>query len=82
MLAPLTNWALATTSVELIGLTVERLTLEDVYLRLTGYRGRPGAVGRTDSMTARRQLAPQASAGSATCGSSAARSTTSSSTSG
>jgi ABC-2 type transport system ATP-binding protein len=36
VLAALTNWALRD-GVELIGLTVERLTLEDVYLRLTGY---------------------------------------------
>jgi ABC-2 type transport system ATP-binding protein len=35
-LASLTTWALRD-GVELIGLTVERLTLEDVYLRLTGY---------------------------------------------
>jgi ABC-2 type transport system ATP-binding protein len=35
-LARLTTWALRD-GVELIGLTVERLTLEDVYLRLTGY---------------------------------------------
>lgn len=36
-LAELTTWALRE-GVELKGLTVERLTLEDVYLRLTGYR--------------------------------------------
>jgi ABC-2 type transport system ATP-binding protein len=36
VLAAVTNWALRD-EVELIGLTVERLTLEDVYLRLTGY---------------------------------------------
>ena len=36
VLASLTTWALRD-GVELIGLTVERLTLEDVYLRLTGY---------------------------------------------
>ncbi len=36
-LAALTTWALRE-GVELSGLTVERLTLEDVYLRLTGYR--------------------------------------------
>ncbi len=36
VLASLTTWALRE-SVELGGLTVERLTLEDVYLRLTGY---------------------------------------------
>ena len=36
VLAMLTTWALRD-GVDLIGLTVERLTLEDVYLRLTGY---------------------------------------------
>jgi ABC-2 type transport system ATP-binding protein len=36
VLRTLTNWAVDG-DVELIGLTVERLTLEDVYLRLTGY---------------------------------------------
>jgi ABC-2 type transport system ATP-binding protein len=36
-LATLTTWALRE-DVRLIGLTVERLTLEDVYLRLTGYQ--------------------------------------------
>jgi ABC-2 type transport system ATP-binding protein len=36
VLAALTNWALRE-NVDLVGLTVERLTLEDVYLRLTGY---------------------------------------------
>jgi ABC-2 type transport system ATP-binding protein len=36
VLADLTNWALRD-GIDLIGLTVERLTLEDVYLRLTGY---------------------------------------------
>jgi ABC-2 type transport system ATP-binding protein len=36
VLARLTTWALHD-QVDLIGLTVERLTLEDVYLRLTGY---------------------------------------------
>jgi ABC-2 type transport system ATP-binding protein len=36
VLATLTNWALRE-EIGLIGLTVERLTLEDVYLRLTGY---------------------------------------------
>ena len=35
VLAALTNWALQE-KVDVIGLTVERLTLEDVYLRLTG----------------------------------------------
>lgn len=38
VLRTLTNWAVDG-DVELIGLTVERLTLEDVYLRLTGYHG-------------------------------------------
>ena len=37
VLAAVTTWALRE-GVELRGLTVERLTLEDVYLRLTGYR--------------------------------------------
>ncbi len=36
VLATLTNWALRE-NVEVVGLTVERLTLEDVYLRLTGF---------------------------------------------
>jgi ABC-2 type transport system ATP-binding protein len=36
VLASLTTWALRE-NVELVGLTVERLTLEDVYLRLTGF---------------------------------------------
>ncbi len=36
VLAALTSWALAE-KVEVTGLTVERLTLEDVYLRLTGF---------------------------------------------
>ncbi len=36
VLATLTAWALRD-GVDLIGLTVERLTLEDIYLRLTGY---------------------------------------------
>ena len=40
VLAGLTNWALRH-HVEVIGLTVERLTLEDVYLNLTGYQ--PGS---------------------------------------
>ena len=35
VLARLTNWALEH-QVPLLGLTVERLTLEDVYLRLVG----------------------------------------------
>ena len=43
VLAALTTWALRE-SVDLIGLRVERLTLEDVYLRLTGHDG-----GRTDA---------------------------------
>ena len=37
VLAGLTSWALRH-DVEVIGLTVERLTLEDVYLNLTGYQ--------------------------------------------
>ncbi|MGH9170788.1 MAG: ABC transporter ATP-binding protein [Acidimicrobiales bacterium] len=37
VLAGVTTWA-TQASVDLIGLTVERLTLEDVYLRLTGYQ--------------------------------------------
>ncbi len=37
VLAALTSWALGH-HVEVIGLTVERLTLEDVYLNLTGYQ--------------------------------------------
>jgi ABC-2 type transport system ATP-binding protein len=41
-LASLTTWALHD-GVELTGLTVERLTLEDVYLRLTGYDPDHGA---------------------------------------
>jgi ABC-2 type transport system ATP-binding protein len=36
VLAGLTTWALRE-EIDVIGLTVERLTLEDVYLRLTGY---------------------------------------------
>ena len=36
LLAALTSWALRE-NVEVVGLTVERLTLEDVYLRLTGF---------------------------------------------
>ncbi len=42
VLARLTNWALAE-EVDLVGLTVERSTLEDVYLRLTGYGAEAGA---------------------------------------
>jgi ABC-2 type transport system ATP-binding protein len=42
VLATLTSWALRD-DVDLIGLTVDRLTLEDVYLRLTGYE--PDAAG-------------------------------------
>jgi ABC-2 type transport system ATP-binding protein len=38
VLASLTSWAVEE-KVDLIGLTVERLTLEDVYLRLTGGHG-------------------------------------------
>lgn len=37
VLAALTTWALRE-GVDLHGLTVERMTLEDVYLRLTGYQ--------------------------------------------
>ncbi|HEY5024186.1 MAG TPA: ABC transporter ATP-binding protein [Acidimicrobiales bacterium] len=48
VLATLTTWALRH-EVDLIGLTVERLTLEDVYLRLTGYE--PDAAEATDSVT-------------------------------
>ena len=40
VLSALTNWALGE-RVEIVGLTVERMTLEDVYLRLTGHG--PGA---------------------------------------
>jgi ABC-2 type transport system ATP-binding protein len=40
VLAALTGWALHN-DVALTGLTVERLTLEDVYLRLTGYQSEP-----------------------------------------
>lgn len=42
VLAALTSWALSH-DVEVLGLTVERRTLEDVYLNLTGYR--PEALG-------------------------------------
>jgi ABC-2 type transport system ATP-binding protein len=42
-LAALTTWALRE-NVALTGLTVERLTLEDVYLRLTGYQADESAV--------------------------------------
>jgi hypothetical protein len=49
-LATLTNWALRE-NVDVVGLTVERLTLEEVYLRLTGYDpdtgSSSGAVGNT-----------------------------------
>jgi ABC-2 type transport system ATP-binding protein len=38
VLASLTNWA-TSNGTDLVGLTVERLTLEDIYLRLTGYNG-------------------------------------------
>jgi ABC-2 type transport system ATP-binding protein len=37
VLAALTSWAIRE-NVEVVGLTVERLTLEDVYLQLTGFR--------------------------------------------
>jgi hypothetical protein len=40
VLRALTTWS-EETGTELIGLTVERLTLEDVYLKLTGYNGTP-----------------------------------------
>jgi ABC-2 type transport system ATP-binding protein len=50
VLATLTNWALRE-NVDVVGLTVERLTLEEVYLRLTGYDpdtgSSSGAVGNT-----------------------------------
>ncbi len=50
VLAALTNWALRE-NVDVVGLTVERLTLEDVYLRLTGYaldtEAAPDAIGNT-----------------------------------
>jgi ABC-2 type transport system ATP-binding protein len=42
VLAALTNWALRE-NVDVVGLTVEHLTLEDVYLRLTGYEPDTGA---------------------------------------
>jgi hypothetical protein len=82
VLATLTNWALRE-NVDVVGLTVERLTLEDVYLRLTGYepdteassyRGRGTRDGRSSSRPA--------FAGWATSSSRVARSITSSSTSG
>jgi ABC-2 type transport system ATP-binding protein len=41
VLAALTNWALRE-NIDVVGLTVERLTLEDVYLRLTGYEPEAG----------------------------------------
>jgi ABC-2 type transport system ATP-binding protein len=41
VLADLTTWALES-GTEVTGLTVERLTLEDVYLRLMGYEGHAG----------------------------------------
>jgi ABC-2 type transport system ATP-binding protein len=44
VLATLTTWALRE-GVELTGLTVERLTLEDVYLRLTGYHPETQGLG-------------------------------------
>jgi len=43
VLARLTSWALRD-KVDLIGLTVERSTLEDVYLRLTGAEAQAAAV--------------------------------------
>ncbi len=46
VLATLTSWSLRD-GVDLIGLTVDRLTLEDVYLRLTGYG--PGAASVEES---------------------------------
>ena len=48
VLAELTTWALRE-QVDLIGLTVERLTLEDVYLRLTGYQSEDGATSGPES---------------------------------
>jgi ABC-2 type transport system ATP-binding protein len=42
VLAGLTSWALSH-GVEVIGLTAERLTLEDVYLNLTGYQSETDA---------------------------------------
>jgi ABC-2 type transport system ATP-binding protein len=45
VLARLTNWSLEH-HVELIGLTVERLSLEDVYLRLVGYEADHAAPSR------------------------------------
>jgi ABC-2 type transport system ATP-binding protein len=42
VLAVLTSWALGQ-QVDVVGLTVERLTLEDVYLRLIGYEPDTGA---------------------------------------
>ncbi|HVA02687.1 MAG TPA: ABC transporter ATP-binding protein [Acidimicrobiales bacterium] len=46
VLATLTSWALRD-GVELIGLTVDRLTLEDIYLRLTGYEPDTATAGST-----------------------------------
>jgi hypothetical protein len=46
VLARLTAWALEH-QVNVIGLTVERLTLEDVYLRLVGYEAGIAAGGET-----------------------------------
>jgi ABC-2 type transport system ATP-binding protein len=44
VLAGLTNWALEH-GIALSGLTVERLTLEDIYLRLVGYQADPVVAG-------------------------------------
>ncbi len=46
VLAALTTWAVRE-GVDLLGLTVERMTLEDVYLRLTGYEPESGIGVRT-----------------------------------
>ncbi|HUC35787.1 MAG TPA: ABC transporter ATP-binding protein [Acidimicrobiales bacterium] len=48
VLAALTNWAL-NEKAEIVGLTVERLTLEDVYLRLTGYHPDTAVAGRNEA---------------------------------
>ena len=50
VLAALTTWALRE-NLDVVGLTVERLTLEDVYLRLTGYEPetRTPAIGDGDT---------------------------------
>ncbi len=70
VLASLTTWALST-KVDVIGLTVERLTLEDVYLRLTGYRARDrrrgarvmSALSKCQSLSRCARPAPGRSAG-------------------